>query len=161
MAASAPARAAASSRSTLLSRTRSAQPSWSPKQLLERAVVVERRIRRRAEPPRRGIGGEQAGGGGRAVDHGDHPVDGDARAHLRPVERLHQRLRQRRPEVSMTMWSGGSARLSSFSMVGRKSSATVQQMQPLASSTISPSLQAGMPQLRSSLAVDGRSRRTR
>ena len=51
-----------------------------------------------------------------------------------------------RPEVSMTMWSGGSGRASRASMVGTKSSATVQQMQPLASSTTSPSAQPSMPQ---------------
>ena len=47
-----------------------------------------------------------------------------------------------RPEVSMTMWSGGSARSSSASMVGRKSSATVQQMQPLASLRLNRALEA-------------------
>ena len=46
----------------------------------------------------------------------------------------------------MTMCWGGSGRSSSISMVGRKSSATVQQMQPLASSTTSSSSQPSMPQ---------------
>src|SRR5688572_22940743 len=40
------------------------------------------------------------------------------------------------PEVSITICSGGLGRSSSARMVGRKSSATVQQIQPLASSTI-------------------------
>src|ERR1700730_15959434 len=47
-----------------------------------------------------------------------------------------------RPEVSMTMASSGRSRDSNLSMVGTKSSATVQQMQPLVSSTISPGAQA-------------------
>ena len=47
-----------------------------------------------------------------------------------------------RPEVSMTIASSGRSRASSLSMVGMKSSATVQQMQPLVSSTISPGAQA-------------------
>ena len=51
-------------------------------------------------------------------------------------------LMRARPEVSMMMWSGGSARSSRAWIVGRKSSATVQQMQPLASSTMSSSLQS-------------------
>ena len=42
----------------------------------------------------------------------------------------------------MTMASSGCSRDSSLSMVGMKSSATVQQMQPLVSSTISPGAQA-------------------
>jgi hypothetical protein len=42
-----------------------------------------------------------------------------------------------RPEVSMTMWSGSTSRASSCFMVGTKSSATVQQIQPLESSMIS------------------------
>ena len=42
----------------------------------------------------------------------------------------------------MTMASSGRSRASSLSMVGMKSSATVQQMQPLVSSTISPGAQA-------------------
>src|SRR5882757_5918141 len=47
-----------------------------------------------------------------------------------------------RPEVSMTMASSGRSRASNLSMVGMKSSATVQQIQPLVSSTISPGAQA-------------------
>ena len=53
-----------------------------------------------------------------------------------------------RPEVSITMCWGGSARSSSFLMVGTKSSATVQQMQPLASSITSSSRQVSTPQPR-------------
>ena len=55
-------------------------------------------------------------------------------------------LGRARPDVSMMMWSGGTSRSSSFCMVGRKSSATVQQMQPLASSMMSSSGQASSPQ---------------
>src|SRR3954454_24268849 len=47
-----------------------------------------------------------------------------------------------RPEFSMTMASSGRSRASNLSIVGMKSSATVQQMQPLVSSTISPGAQA-------------------
>ena len=65
--------------------------------LLERIVVVERRIGRAlggdlgrivGEPPVRHRGG---------VDHRDHAVDGEPGAQLGPVERLDQRLRQREP----------------------------------------------------------------
>src|SRR6185295_19986501 len=42
----------------------------------------------------------------------------------------------------MTIASSGRSRASNLSMVGMKSSATVQQMQPLVSSTISPGAQA-------------------
>ena len=55
-----------------------------------------------------------------------------------------------RPLVSMTMCSGGRSRSISRRMVGRKSSATVQQMQPLASSTMSPSPQPSRPRPQSS-----------
>ena len=46
----------------------------------------------------------------------------------------------------MTMWSGGVSRPRIFSMAGRKSSATVQQMQPLESSMMSSAPQASLPQ---------------
>ncbi len=48
-------------------------------------------------------------------------------AQERPGEGAHQRLRQRRALLSMTMCSGAGSRASSISMVGRKSSATVQR----------------------------------
>ena len=54
------------------------------------------------------------------------------------------------PEVSITMCSGGGTRASRRCMVGTKSSATVQQMQPLASSTMSSSAQVASPQPSSS-----------
>ena len=46
----------------------------------------------------------------------------------------------------MTMWSGSGSSASSLSIAGKKSSATVQQMQPLASSMIVSAAQAGSPQ---------------
>src|SRR5882757_6371507 len=46
------------------------------------------------------------------------------------------------PDVSITIASSGRSRASNLSMVGMKSSATVQQIQPLVSSTISPGAQA-------------------
>ena len=51
-----------------------------------------------------------------------------------------------RPEVSIRMCSGGFGRSRSFVRAGTKSSATVQQMQPLGSSTMSSSVQPLMPQ---------------
>ena len=54
-----------------------------------------------------------------------------------------------RPEVSIRMCSGGFGRSSSLCIAGRKSSATVQHRQPLASSTMSSSSHPAMPQLRS------------
>jgi hypothetical protein len=50
------------------------------------------------------------------------------------------------PDVSMRMCSGGAGRASSASMVGTKSSATVQHKQPLESSTIFSSGQLSIPQ---------------
>ena len=47
----------------------------------------------------------------------------------------------------MTICSGGDGRSSSALSAGTKSSATVQQMQPLASSTMLSSEQLSMPQL--------------
>ncbi len=46
----------------------------------------------------------------------------------------------------MTMWSGRCSRSRSLVIVGMKSSATVQQMQPLVSSMISSSVQFSAPQ---------------
>ena len=54
----------------------------------------------------------------------------------------------------MTMASSGRSRASNLSMVGMKSSATVQQMQPLVSSTISPGAQAFAAHSSTSLAVE-------
>ena len=54
----------------------------------------------------------------------------------------------------MTMCSGAGSRPSSASIAGTKSSATVQQMHPFASSIRPSSSQPGTPQPRSSLAVD-------
>ena len=54
----------------------------------------------------------------------------------------------------MTMCSGGGVRASSRCMVGTKSSATVQQMQPFESSTMSSSAQVASPQPSSTLAID-------
>ncbi len=51
-----------------------------------------------------------------------------------------------RPEVSMRMWSTLGERARMASRAGTKSSATVQQMQPLASSTMFSSGQVSMPQ---------------
>src|SRR5271166_1525163 len=51
-----------------------------------------------------------------------------------------------RPDVSMTMWSGLGSRASSALTAGAKSSATVQQMQPLASSMIASRGQASSAQ---------------
>ena len=81
------------------------------------------------------------------VDHRDHAVDGQPRAQIRPVERLHQRLRQRQPRgldddvvgARLALQQGRRWRAA-------KSSATVQQMQPLASSMILSSGQASTPQ---------------
>ena len=51
-----------------------------------------------------------------------------------------------RPDVSMMMWSGGGVCASNCCMLGRKSSATVQQIQPFASSMMSSALQLSAPQ---------------
>jgi hypothetical protein len=64
------------------------------KDFLDRIVVIERRVggalRERFEIVRDAAVGER-----RAIDHDDDAVDGDAALDRRPVERLHQRLRQR------------------------------------------------------------------
>ena len=51
------------------------------------------------------------------------------------------------PLVSITMWSGRGSKAIKASMVGMKSSATVQQMHPLASSMMFSAGQSGMAQL--------------
>ena len=79
------------------------------------------------------------------VDHGDDTVDGHAGAHLIPGQSkaLSSGCGNGRPEVlDDDRIERASSRPSSLSMVGTKSSATVQQMQPLVSSTISPGAQA-------------------
>ena len=64
-------------------------------QLLERGLVVDRRVLLAQPLHGRGIGGEAAGGDRRGVgDHHD-AVDRELRAHVRPGEGLDQRLRQR------------------------------------------------------------------
>ena len=63
-------------------------------QLLERAVVIERRVGGALRLERRRFAREQAVAHGRRIDHRDHAVDRDAGADLRPLKRLHQRLRQ-------------------------------------------------------------------
>ena len=50
------------------------------------------------------------------------------------------------PDVSIRIWSGRGSSASRRSTVGMKSSATVQQMQPLASSTMFSAGQSGMAQ---------------
>ncbi len=59
-----------------------------------------------------------------------------------------------RPEVSMTMWSTAGRKARIWSSAGTKSSATVQQRQPLASSTMFSSGQVSMPQTLQDVAVD-------
>ena len=63
--------------------------------LLQRIVVIERGIVRLLFRQRFGIVGKAAGSDGGAIDDGNDAVDGDARGDGRPVERLHQRFRQR------------------------------------------------------------------
>ena len=65
--------------------------------LLERVVVIERRIGGALFRERVEVGGEAARGNGRAVHHGDNAIHGGAGADVRPVEGFHQRLRQRQP----------------------------------------------------------------
>ena len=60
---------------------------------------------------------------------------------------LSRGLGSARPEVSIRIWSGSGSSCISASIVGMKSSATVQQIQPLASSTIFSSGQLGIAQL--------------
>ena len=51
-----------------------------------------------------------------------------------------------KPDVSITIWSGLFSRSNSDLIVGIKSSATVQQMQPFDSSMISSSVHVSSPQ---------------
>ena len=60
-------------------------------------VVVERGVRLALCGERIEIGGDPSAGERRPVDHRDHAIHGDAALDRRPVERLHQRLRQREP----------------------------------------------------------------
>ena len=63
-------------------------------------------------------------------------------------------LGKARPEVSTTMWSGFGSRASSAVIAGAKSSATVQQMQPLASSMIASSRAGRVGAALDKIAVD-------
>ena len=63
--------------------------------LLDRIVMVERSVGGALRAERVEIGGDAAVGERRAVDHDHDAVDGDAALDRRPMERLHQRLRQR------------------------------------------------------------------
>ena len=63
--------------------------------LLERIVVIERRILRALAADGIRIVREPSGGDRSAIDHGNDAVDRDARGDLRPIERLHQRLWKR------------------------------------------------------------------
>ena len=64
-------------------------------QLLDRVVVLERKILRPLLGELCLVGGDAAFRHRRRVDHRDHAVDGHAVLHARPGEGLHQRLRQR------------------------------------------------------------------
>ena len=63
----------------------------------QRVVVIDRRIELALAGDGLRVVGEAAGGHGRRIDHGDHAVHRQPRADGRPVEGLHQRLRQREP----------------------------------------------------------------
>ena len=63
--------------------------------LFQRVVVIDRWIVLSLGEHRFRIVGEPAGGDGRGIDHRDHAVDGEAGAHVGPVESLDQRLGQR------------------------------------------------------------------
>ncbi len=65
--------------------------------LLQRVVVVDGGVVHALAHQRFGVVGEAPVGHRRAVDDGDHAVDGDARGDRRPVEGLHQRFGQRQP----------------------------------------------------------------
>ena len=65
--------------------------------LLERVVVVERRVGQTLLGDARGIVGETTLGDSSGVDHCDDAVDREPRAQVRPVERLDERLGQGEP----------------------------------------------------------------
>ena len=109
--------------------------------------MVERGIGRALRGDRFGIVGEAAGGDGGGVDHGDDAVDRERGADLRPVERLDQRLRQRQARgLDDDVLGRRLACEQALRCAGTKSSATVQQMQPLASSMMLSSGQVSTPQ---------------
>ena len=61
---------------------------------LDRIVMVERIVGGALRGKRIHVGSDLAGGERGAVHHRDHAVHRDAALHRRPLERLHQRLRQ-------------------------------------------------------------------
>ena len=148
------ARPASSSRSALLSDDEVGAEELVLEHLLQRVVVVDGW----SSPARwaasaAGSSAKRPAATAGAVDHRDDAVDGDARADRRPVEGLHQRLRQRQAGGLDDDVLGRVGAASSSSIAGTKSSATVQQMQPLASSTMS-SLAALDAAAREDRAVD-------
>ena len=68
--------------------------------LLQRVIVIERGIGGALFRERVEVICEAAGGDGGAVHHRDNAVDRCAGANVRPVERFHQRLRQRQAPTS-------------------------------------------------------------
>ncbi len=115
--------------------------------LLERVVVLDGRVGGALRRECFRIVGEQSLGDGGTVDDRDHAVDRDPRADRRPVEGRDQWLRQGEARgLDQDVLAAGSGRSSSFVSAGTKSSATVQQMQPFGSSTMSSSVQPLMPQ---------------
>ena len=65
--------------------------------LLDGIVMIEGRVGLTLAGKRLEVGAHLAVGKRRAVDHSNHAVDRDAALDRRPMERLHQRLRQRQP----------------------------------------------------------------
>jgi hypothetical protein len=66
-------------------------------QFMQRRFVVQVRVELALGVDLVREGGEGAGGHGRAVDHGDHRIDGAGVADFRPLEGLHQGLGRARP----------------------------------------------------------------
>ena len=143
----APPTPALSSRSAFESTIRSAQATWSLEHLLDRVVVVERGVGGALRRERVEVGRDPPLGQRRAVDHRHHAVHRSPRlftpGHWNACT---SGFGSASPLVSIRIWSTRGSRERIRSSAGTKSSATVQQMQPLASSTMFSSGQLAMPQ---------------
>ncbi len=147
--ASTPAHSGVSRRSRLLTTTRSAAASWSSNSSSSGASWSRAGSARRAASTSSGSAAKRPAETAAASTTATTPSTVVRERTSGQAKACTSGFGNARPEVSMMIWSGGSGRSRSACMVGRKSSATVQQMHPLASSTISSSSQPSMPQARS------------
>ena len=134
-------------RSALFSTTRSAQSSWSSKTSSSGLSWSSEQSSARWRAMASGSSAKRPAATAAPSTTATTPSTVTREAISGQLKALTSGLGSARPEVSMTMCSGGDGPVEQAFRAGTKSSATVQQMQPLASSTMLSSVQLSMPQL--------------